>query len=111
MEVKLGENSLGSKNPQVYGEGQMNEAKRLDQKVRRSDLISHNNIQEQEKAKETQSLIEGCPESCVKKRTAQERTGAAAGEDADRNRLLETEKVEYDGRNGDWLKDAGDKFY
>ncbi|KAJ1216892.1 hypothetical protein NDU88_004490 [Pleurodeles waltl] len=29
--------------------------------------------------------------------------------DADRNRLSETD--EYDGRNGEWLKDGGDKFY
>ncbi|KAJ1152781.1 hypothetical protein NDU88_005556 [Pleurodeles waltl] len=31
--------------------------------------------------------------------------------DADTNRLLETEKAEYDGRNGKWLKEGGDKFY
>ncbi|KAJ1159331.1 hypothetical protein NDU88_011998 [Pleurodeles waltl] len=30
---------------------------------------------------------------------------------ADRNRLLETEKAEYDGRNSEWLKEGGDKFY
>ncbi|KAJ1107652.1 hypothetical protein NDU88_005042 [Pleurodeles waltl] len=30
---------------------------------------------------------------------------------ADRNRLLETEKAEYDGRNGEWLREGGDKFY
>ncbi|KAJ1160008.1 hypothetical protein NDU88_000510 [Pleurodeles waltl] len=90
----------------------MNEAKRPDQKARWSDhLITQNNIQEQERPKETQSLIEGCPESCVKKRTAQERTGAATGDDADRNRSSEIEKVEYDGRNGKWLKDGGDEFY
>ncbi|KAJ1131359.1 hypothetical protein NDU88_009696 [Pleurodeles waltl] len=78
MDAKLGENSLGSKNPQDCGEGQMSEAKQLEQKIRRSDhLIAQNNIQEQERAKETQSLIEGCPEPCVKKRTAQERTSEA----------------------------------
>ncbi|KAJ1124189.1 hypothetical protein NDU88_002650 [Pleurodeles waltl] len=44
-------------------------------------------------------------------RTAQERTGAAAGEDGDKNWLSEIEKVEYDGRNGDWLKDGEDIFY
>ncbi|KAJ1179378.1 hypothetical protein NDU88_004612 [Pleurodeles waltl] len=112
MDAKLGENSLGSKNPQDYGEGLMSEVKRPEKKIRLSDhLIAHNNIQEQERAKETQSLIEGCPESCVKKRTAQERTGPAAGEDVDKNWSSEIEKVEYDGRNGDWLKDGGDKFY
>ncbi|KAJ1088811.1 hypothetical protein NDU88_001966 [Pleurodeles waltl] len=112
MEAKFGENSLNSKNPQDCGEGHMNTAKRPDQKARWSDhLIAHNNIQEQERAKETQSLIEGCPESCVKSRTTQERTGAVTGEDADRNLSSEIEKVEYDGRNGEWLKDGGDKFY
>ncbi|KAJ1173510.1 hypothetical protein NDU88_005342 [Pleurodeles waltl] len=80
METKPGENSLNSKNPQDCGEGQVNEAKRPDQKARWSDhLIAHNSIQEQERAKETQSLIEGCPESCVKKRTAQEKTEAVMG--------------------------------
>ncbi|KAJ1090872.1 hypothetical protein NDU88_004000 [Pleurodeles waltl] len=94
MEMKPGENSLNSKNPQDCGEGQMNEAKRPDQKAKWSDhLMAHNDIQEQERAKETQSLIEGCPESCVKKRTAQEKTEAVIGGDADRNRLLETEKA------------------
>ncbi|KAJ1112514.1 hypothetical protein NDU88_000778 [Pleurodeles waltl] len=42
---------------------------------------------------------------------AQERTEAAIGGDADRNRLSETEKAEYDRRNGEWLKEGGDKFY
>ncbi|KAJ1199011.1 hypothetical protein NDU88_002849 [Pleurodeles waltl] len=112
MNAKLGKNSLGSKNPQDCGEGLMSEVKRAEQKIRRSDhFIAHNNIQEQERAKETQRLIEGRPESCVKKRTVQERIGAAAGEDVDTNLSLEIEKVEYDGRNGNWLKDGGDKFY
>ncbi|KAJ1169595.1 hypothetical protein NDU88_001486 [Pleurodeles waltl] len=102
METKPGENSLNSKNPQDCGEGQMNEAKWLDQKARWSEhLIAHNSIQEQKRAKETQSLIEGCPESCVKKRTAQEKTEAVIGGDVDRNRLSETGKAEYDGRNGE----------
>ncbi|KAJ1148876.1 hypothetical protein NDU88_001700 [Pleurodeles waltl] len=43
-------------------------------------------------------------------KVAQERTGAATGEDVDRNRSSEIEKVEYDGRKGEWLKDGGDKF-
>ncbi|KAJ1108381.1 hypothetical protein NDU88_005757 [Pleurodeles waltl] len=90
----------------------MNEAKRLDQKARWSDhLMAHSNLQEQERTKETQSLIEGCPEPCVKERTAQEKIEAVMGVVADRNQLLETEKVEYDGRNGEWLKEGGDKFY
>ncbi|KAJ1106466.1 hypothetical protein NDU88_003867 [Pleurodeles waltl] len=59
MEMKSGENSLNSKNPQDCGEGPMNEAKLPDQKGRWSDhLMAHSNVQEQEKAKETQSLIE-----------------------------------------------------
>ncbi|KAJ1214365.1 hypothetical protein NDU88_001984 [Pleurodeles waltl] len=97
MELKPGENSLNSKNPQDCGEGQMNEAKRPDQKARWFDhLMAHSNIQEQERAKETQSLTEGCLEACVKKRTAQEKTEAVMGGDADRKRLSETEKAEYD---------------
>ncbi|KAJ1209817.1 hypothetical protein NDU88_005189 [Pleurodeles waltl] len=74
MDMKPGENSLNSKNPQDCGEG----------------------------------LIEGCPESCVKKRMAQEKTEAVIGADADRNQLSETEKAEYDRRNGEWLKEGGD---
>ncbi|KAJ1209522.1 hypothetical protein NDU88_004897 [Pleurodeles waltl] len=31
--------------------------------------------------------------------------------DVDRNPLSVTEKAEYDGRNDEWLKDGGDKFY
>ncbi|KAJ1179889.1 hypothetical protein NDU88_005120 [Pleurodeles waltl] len=76
MKMKPGENSLNSKNPQDCGEGQMNEAKRPDQKARWFDnLMAHNNVQ---RAKETQSLIEGCLESCVKE-TAQEKTEAVMG--------------------------------
>ncbi|KAJ1082342.1 hypothetical protein NDU88_002510 [Pleurodeles waltl] len=90
----------------------MNEAKRPNQKARWIDhLLAHSNVQEQERAKETQILTEGCLEACVKKRTAQEKTEAVMGGDADRNRLSEPEKVEYDGRNGEWLKEGGDKFY
>ncbi|KAJ1117266.1 hypothetical protein NDU88_005466 [Pleurodeles waltl] len=111
-DIKLGESSLDSNNPQDRGEGQTSDVKKLEQQTRRSDyLIAHNNIQEQERAKETQSLIEGCLESCVRKGTAQERTGAATGEDVDKNWTSETKKVENDGRNSDWLKDGGDKFY
>ncbi|KAJ1158131.1 hypothetical protein NDU88_010825 [Pleurodeles waltl] len=81
MEMKPGKNSLNSKNPQDCGEGQMKEAKRLDQKARWFDhLVAHSNVQEQERAKETQSLIEGCPESSVKERIAQEKTEAVMGE-------------------------------
>ncbi|KAJ1092867.1 hypothetical protein NDU88_005977 [Pleurodeles waltl] len=71
MEMKPGENSLNSQNPQDCGEGQMNEAKRSDQKARWSDhLMAHNRIL-----------------------------------------LSETETAEYDGRNGEWLKKGGEKFY
>ncbi|KAJ1108356.1 hypothetical protein NDU88_005732 [Pleurodeles waltl] len=88
----------------------MNEAKWPDQKARWFDhLMAHSNMQE--RAKETQSLIEGCPESCVKERTAQEKTEAVTVGVANRNRLSETEKAEYDGRNGECLKEGGDKFY
>ncbi|KAJ1156347.1 hypothetical protein NDU88_009070 [Pleurodeles waltl] len=112
MEMKPGENSLNSKNTRDCGEGQMSEAKRPDQKARWFDhLMAHSNVQEQERAKEIQSPIESCPESCVKERTAQEKTEAVMGGVADRNQLLETEKAEYDGRNGEWLKEGGDKFY
>ncbi|KAJ1107576.1 hypothetical protein NDU88_004966 [Pleurodeles waltl] len=112
MEMKSGEDSLNSKDPRDCGEGPMNEAKRLDQKAGVSDhLMAHSNIQEQERAKETQSLIEGCPESCVKERTAQEKMEAVMGGVADRNQLLGTEKkAEYVGRIGEWLKEGGDKF-
>ncbi|KAJ1090165.1 hypothetical protein NDU88_003300 [Pleurodeles waltl] len=112
MEMKPGENSLNSKNPQDCGEGQMNEAKRPDQNGRWFDhLMAHSNAEKQERAKEIQSLIEGCPECSVKERAAQEMTEAGMGGVADRNQLSETEKAEYDGRNGEWLKEGGAKFY
>ncbi|KAJ1087864.1 hypothetical protein NDU88_001026 [Pleurodeles waltl] len=111
-DIKLGESSLDSNSPQDCEEGQTSDVKNLEKQQKQSGyLIAHSNIQEQERAKETQNLIEGCPESCVRKGTEQEKTGAATGEDVDKNWTLETKKAENDRRNSDWLKDGGDKFY